>query len=364
MKRVKRMKRGMILITSLVILSAVFFSSYLLGLGFLIGGLIAFVVLFGLIYFWWAPNNLFYTFVKEGTVKIVVLADKVIRILIQWKGYTLDKDWNVKEGEEQHILGGLRRYGWWPIYDIYIHTFSWTGIAHNGELKHHKEEIHDYVMLKDDIYWGKVEKAEDKDLLPLDVELLFTIRIVNPYKALFRVDDWLQTVINRSSPAVRDYITGYTFNELIKMPEAMGEEIFKDLKERKILDEEFKERYGIEVRAIEVKDINPPEEYRKATLAKFEAAREKERIEITAEAERTRIDRVYGSIKRFKDLGRLVRALEAMEKSPLAASITVQAIPGIQELFRGLFGRTPEETSHEEIKKLRKAVEEIKKRGS
>lgn len=333
---------------------------------------------FLLIYFWWAPNNLFFTFVKEGTSKVVVRADEVRKILIQWKGYTFDREWNVvpedtwvkdgkvvKEGiggakrykEPQHILGGLRFYGWWPIDDIYIYRFSWTGVAHNGELKHHEREVLDYVMLKEDVYWGKVPKAEDKDLLPLDMELLFTIWVRNPYKALFRIDNWLQTIINRTNPAARNFITSKTFKQLIGMTEAVGEKIYENLVERKILTDEFLGRYGVDVRMIEVKDINPPEEYRRATLAKFEAEREKEKVQIGAKAERFRLDKVYGGIREFGDLGKLIRALEAMEKSPLAASVTVQAVPGIQNLLGGLFGKSSEEATRKEIYELRKIVE-------
>lgn len=328
---------------------------YLLGLG----------VLFLLVYFWWGSNNLFFTFVNEGTCKVVVRGGEVRKILIQWRGYTLsrerDRKWDVVEGEERHILGGFRFYGLYPIDDIYVYKFSWTGITHDGKLKHHKEETLDYIMVKEDIYWGGVEKAEDKDLLPLDLELLFTIWVRNPYKALFRVDDWLQTVINRSGPAARNFVTKKVFKNLIGMTADVGDKIYKDLKERKIIEDEFLGRYGVEVRKIEVKDINPPEDYRKATLAKFEAARERERIKIGAMAESFRLDKVYGMIKEFGDLGRLVRTLEAVEKSPLAASITVQAIPGIQEVFRGIFGKAPEEATREEIRKLREAVEKIQR---
>lgn len=125
--------------------------------------------LFAWVYFGLAEDNLFFTFVKEGTAKVVVKGDQVIKILIQWKGYTLDEQWNVvKEGipmkdgkkvplgtpgakiykEKCHPLGGFRYYGFWPIKDIYIYGFTWTGIKEDGKIIHHEKEVLDYILLR------------------------------------------------------------------------------------------------------------------------------------------------------------------------------------------------------------------------
>jgi len=339
------------------------------------------VVLIGLLFFllvWFvlAPRNLWFTFVKEGTAKIVVKGDKFEKALIQWEGYTFDKEWNVVKGKESwHPFGGLRYYGFWPLCDIYIYDFAWTNVEQDGTVKHHPKETLDYILLKEDVYYFKVEKAEDKELLPLELEIVMTVRVVNPYKALFRVQNWLETIINRARPAVRDAVTQKRYDELIKDKEAVGKEIYKILTRRKLL-EEFQDCYGVEVRKIEIKEINPGKEYREATLKKYLAEREKERIITLAEAERQkleriaegekiRIEKVYSKIREFGDLGRLIRTLEAMEKSPLAASMTVQSIPGLSEVLRGIFGR-PDLTQaeiREIIEKLKKINKEISEKG-
>lgn len=310
-------------------------------------------------YFILAPRNLWFTFVKEGTAKFIVRGDKLERVLIQWRGYTLDLEtWDVIEGEERHIFGGFRYYGFWPLFDVHIYSFQWTGVAEDGTIVAHPREDLDYILLKEDVYYFKVKNAEDKTLLPLDIEVIFTAKVVNPYKARFRIQNWLEAVINRMAPAVRDAVTKETYQQLIKRKEAIGSEIYDKLGE---LLGEFKEGYGIDVLNLAIKDINPSDEaYREATLKKWLAKREREAIETRAGAEAQRIKKVFGQIQNFGDLGKLIRTLEAIEKSPLAASLSVQAIPGLQEALRGVFGHPPESISQEEVRVLREELERLK----
>ncbi len=326
------MKRGWILFWSILVEMLVIGCSLFFPISLLWRGIIVVVFLglagFCLVYFWWAPNNLFFTFVPEGRAKIVVRGDAFKKVLIQWEGYRLDNDGNVVEGSSKRkgLFGGLKFYGLWPIDDIYIYDFQWTGIKEDGSIDPHPKETIDYVLLKDDVYGLKEEKAEDKNLLPLDVTVALTIRVVNPYKALFNVQNWLETLYNRIRPYIRDFITTGTYEEFIVSQDRMGPRIYSKLKEEEIINE-FLDRYGIEIRKIEVKDIDPGEDYRKATLAKYLAEREKEKVVVEAEAEEKRLEKVYNKIKEFGDLGKFLRTLEALEKSPGEGSKWVVPFP-------------------------------------
>lgn len=350
--------------------------------------LVVAIILFLIVYFVLAPRNLWWTFVKEGTTKIVVKGDQFNKALIQWKDYTFDKDWNVvkngtavpedvkkeiKQGqiklynfdqeegvyrEPRHLFGGLRFYGFWPIKDIYIYRFTWTGVKENGEIDRHPTEILDYILLKSDIYWCQLVGAEEKELLPLTIELISTVGIKNPYKALFKIENWLEAVINRIKPSIRDYVAKSGYKVLVKKKEAMGGKLHDGMEN---LRKEFEEKYGVDIQKIEVKDIKPPKEQLEATLKKWSAEREKEAIIIKAEAEATRIETEWGRIKKFKELGTLIRTLEAIEKSPLAASLTVQVVPGLSEAFRGVFGKPlPEGITQKQWKGLQKELKNLK----
>ena len=327
------------------------------------------VVLVGfpaLAWYFLAPTNRWFTFVKEGTAKVIVKGDAFSGALIQYEGRTFEHQsvaqnkWDVVEGKESHWLGGFRLYGFWPLHDIYIYKFRWSGVAEDGRIIR-KEEWLDYIILKDDIYWAKVERCEDKNLLPLDIELLLTIQVVNPYKALFNIQNWLEAVVNRIKPFVRGYITQDEFNNLIAKKEELGGELMSEF-ERIGLLSEFFDWYGARVKKVEVKEINPPENYREKTLAPYLAEMEKKAVVIRADGEGERIEKVFSRIEKFGDLGKLIRTLEAAEKSPLAASLTVQAVPGLQEALKGVFGKPPETISSEEFRKLRETVESLVKK--
>ena len=316
----------------------------------------AVIVGFLLCYFWWAPNNLFFTFVAEGQAKCVVRGDAFKKVVFQWKNHRLASTaedgvfvGDIIEGSSpktdsllgriKGFLGGFRFYGFWPFENIFLYTFKWTGVEQNGEVKGHEKKL-DYVILKDDVYLLTVLGAECKNLLYVDISVVLTVRVVNPYKALFCVQSWLEMVINRIRPAVRDKISEKTFESWIKGKKDLADLIMRDPETEELL-KEFRERYGLEVRAIEVIEINPGQEYRKATLQEFLAEREAERI-------RT----VYGQIKKEGETGRIVRILEALEKSTGEGSRTI-LLPGIMDevfnVFRPRFskGSTLEEGGSE-----------------
>jgi len=257
-----------------------------------IGMIVGLIILVGLV-FWLASKNIFFTFVKEGTAKNVMKAGEFNRTLMRWRGYGLDNDWNVVNQSKGRfvwgrIFGGLYFYGLSPFYKIDTYYFQWTGVKENGELQPHPKEKLDYIILKDDVYWAKIENAEDSKLLNLTVEIFFTIRVVNPHKARFNVQNWLETVINRSKPAVRDAITTADYENLIKKTDAIGTIVYQRIRERGLFAE-FKERYGIEIRKIETRKIDPPPEYRGITLREYIATQEKKKITIEAEAQAIRL---------------------------------------------------------------------------
>jgi len=327
-KRVKKpIRRGWVLFYSCLLemvatIITIAFFGLPLAIPFVV--IVFLVIGFLLIYFWWAPRNLFFTFVPEGRAKMVVRGDAFEKALIQWSGRSLaavsvpeqkiDVGDVIETPDKKAFFGGLKFYGWWPVSDILIYPFSWTNRLPDGEIKEHKREIIDHILLKPDVYWARVSEAEDKNLLPVDVEMVLTIRIVNPYKALFRIQNWLETVINRTAPAVRDRLTEKEFDKWITEPADLGKEIFSDLVQNGLLNE-FGKEYGVEVQKIEVTSINPPANYREATLKRFVAERERDAVLVGADAEQKRIAAVYGAIQAFGDLGKLARFLEALEKA-------------------------------------------------
>ncbi len=155
-----------------------------------LGGLV-FLALF--VWFVLAPLNIFFTFVKEGTAKVVVRGEAVQRVFIQWEGYVLDSEGDVVPGQQWYPFGGLRLFGWWPFDQIYRYKSRWTSIRADGTKQAHDDVLR-HVLLKDFVYITEVKDAEDKEMVPLTFDLLITLRVINPQKAIFRVEDWTELV--------------------------------------------------------------------------------------------------------------------------------------------------------------------------
>jgi hypothetical protein len=374
---------------------------------FLFSTLLFLILFFLLVYYVLAKQNRWWTFNKESTAKFIVKGGKIEKLLIQMEGRTYDygnadpvEKWAVikvddKHPVEKHPLGGLRFYSWLhPLVDVYVYKFRWAGVNERGEIKQ-KEEWLDYVSLKDDIYWFEADACEDQKLLPLVLEVLITVRIINPYKAIFKVQRWLEITINRMKPFIRDYVTNGTYEGLIKEKGILGKKLMESFNAGGLVAD-LRDGYGVEVSKVEVKDINidskqqstyqdkilapfMAELEKKVTVTKAEAEGESTAIKaegqrkarvtiangereakaIEGEGEAKRITLVFKAVQDFGDTGKLVRTLESMEKSNLVTSMNIHAVPGLGDILRSAFGKSPEEVTMKEITELREMIQKI-----
>ena len=312
--------------------------------------------IFLLIYYVLAPRDIWFTFVEEGTAKTVVRGEQFQRALIQWNGYTLDRNpnpndpeaakWNIIPGKERHILGGIRFFGIWPLDRIYEYKFEWTGLKSDGSLNRHPPEQLKHIFLKQYVYYAEVEKAEDDQRLPLNVSFVLTVAVKNPYKALFKVHNWLDAVMGRIVTAIRNEIAKKPYETLISRMAGISSDIYRDGMNEMVAI--FKKDYGIEVLNLEIQKIDPPNEQREATLKEYVAKQDAKRIVVEAQAradavvieakaKAEAIERINTMIQKFGKLGELVRYLEALEKGSSEGGKWVLAIPGIGEFLSKAF---------------------------
>jgi len=294
-----------------------------------IGFIIILLLTIPFIYHGLARRNLFFTFVDEGTAKIVVRGNEFDKVLMAWKDHHLDKEWNVKEGEEkkgwfERLFGGLRFYGIPPFQKILVYHFRWSHLHEDGTVKSHDEWI-DYVLLKTDVYVielplvlepGKEEATEDINGMPLGISVLLPIRIVNPYQALFLPRRWLPAISGIVQARVRKFVAryrykedlidmtagegieriqekkGFTGEERAKPGENLWDKFWKEL--QKDLEKEGGEAAGedikfygalIQKRGAGILKIDPSPDYRALTTREYEATQNAKTIMITAEAE-------------------------------------------------------------------------------
>jgi len=284
-----------------------------------IGVMVIYGATFWLVWNVLAPKDMWLTFVKESTAKVVMRGGKAHKILVQAKGKKLDKDGFLVAGRERHLFGGLRWIGFWPIDMIYTYMFKWSGVDHDGQIHHHVPEKLDCILLKPDTYFFEEEGLEDKDGLPLKVGVLLTLRSVNPYLSLFGIQNWLETVFNRFRPVLRDRIAKNSYKDLIGQQGSMGGELFQA---SDALRGEFRLLYGVEVDAAEVHSIDPPEKYRAATLHQWDAQRNADAMAIDAKAKEDFYQKLSAATAGLTTNGAILLAVQTLipEIGPIIAA--------------------------------------------
>jgi len=370
-----------VMLALLIVALEILFRLYvLLGVEAVIVG--SFVGLLILIWKVWAPMNFLFTIIPEGMARIIVKAGAFDKVLIQWKGYVLDQDGNVVPGQEPwrplgDLLGGLHFIGW-PFRQVYVYRLRWTSVREDeSEVPH--DEVLDQVLLKDHQFLVKTADAEDSEMVPLTLKILLVMRVMNPYKAIFRVQDWIEMVFALMKPVFREYCGQHLWQEMTAQKQQMGAALLADLQATGVMAR-IADLYGVNLSWIGVKDVGAPPTYQEASTRQYMAERDRERTLVEADAaaqqtviaakaeatkiralalaEARRVARAYASVQQFGDLGKLIRALEAAEKSPLAASLTVQAVPGLAEVLRGIFEKEVAGITPDELRRLRELLQQ------
>lgn len=268
---------------------------------------------------WLAEENIFFTTVKEGSVKAIMRGKTFDHFIMSFAGYHLndprkkkfykpeigkknDKDetmmeklpdWEIvyhgignKKGFEINndlfydgrpwLLRKLGLYwvGWPWAMSVYVYQFEWNETY--TEKEGGEEKIlpraapTDYIFIADFIYAIKTIGAETKERLPIDVLTLVTIAVRNPYRALFSGEDWMRRITAAINRRVRIFVGGKTYAEIVstggKNPDAENESEFSspivNLNTRLPNDPEgsapsgLRGRYGVEIRTADLQTID------------------------------------------------------------------------------------------------------------
>ncbi|MCX6718287.1 MAG: hypothetical protein NTY81_01640 [Candidatus Staskawiczbacteria bacterium] len=280
-----------------------------------------------------------FTFVKEGTAKNVVRFGGYRKTILAKRGFRLSSDGDVVEGGSSSpaLLGGLR----WVsllrplgIDRIYSRTMRYTKALPDGKFERRQDENTDFILAGTQYQYGlEFSNAEDMKKLPLHGIMTMTAMIINPYKALFLVRDWFDALVTRVLPRVRQYISEHEYDKIINDPGTqLDRDVFAMLAhdgpggEPSIISI-LKNQYGIELLALETVNIDPPEGYREATLAKWSAQQ-------TADKD---MEETAGRI--LKSVARLAHITEDELKEKLDANPKLRGIPNSEGGFKDDFDR-------------------------
>lgn len=361
-------------LAAIIIVASVasFFAGWV-GLMIVIAVLILIVAGITFLYTYLAPRNLFFTSISEGTSKQIMVGTgkdaAFVKSVMRYKGHYLDEDWNVvppdcpapdlservyvkEKSLIEKLFPGLAFVGWPGIYHVYKYKFSWSSRTQKGEVKTNDEEI-DQIYVKSDVYYAEVKDAEvGNSMVPVDIKLLLTVKIINPYKALFKVEKWLEYLLNRVEVPIRDYVADAEGPlTLMKGKGNLGNDFFERLKKEGDI-EEFRETYGICLIKIQTPDIDlkgwqetATAEWRaqqegKATLVRetaagagYKARRAQEML-----ADQAYLNTVYGAVREFGDLGTTLRFIDALTEAAKGPSNTIIPFGFIENMAKQVLG--------------------------
>src|SRR3989344_2400177 len=190
------------------------------------------------------------------------------------------------------FLRNIRWVGIPPFYKIYSYRFRWASFEQRCDLMTGVlvtrpviiEKILRYITLKDDVYNMTVESAETQEVIPLNVEIAITANVVNPKKALFQIEKWLEVIINQVGAKIRKFIGTQGYFELIQAKEE--EKDLLDLRGEKLLSDKnlefiissIRSIYGVNIKRVQIKELNPAtkeaEQFIKASIQEFISARQ------------------------------------------------------------------------------------------
>jgi regulator of protease activity HflC (stomatin/prohibitin superfamily) len=348
------------------------------------------VVMFGLAlvatYWVWLPrflrslarHNFIITAVKEGTAKAFLTYGQFHRFTLSWRGHYFDEEWNVvdeledkkplpqKNSMTDHwidrlLTGGLR---WLGFKDTIDRThFQWTSIrqgslgaavqtsrgteaiVEQGQLKDlliSRDEEPDCIYLKEDVYGITFQDTEDQDMIPLSFIAQLTASIKNPYKALFKTEQWLEQVSNFLRSHIKDYVGQRTFSQLTgtvdegapraqNQSKIQSDEILKNYKapDGTPLGEYILEKWGVKIESInlvnfrtsgkrgEAYEASAAEQYQQKQKAKGIVAiaeAESKRLVLIAKGQAQSIEMETAAIKAGGPDALTVRTLQAYEE--------------------------------------------------
>ena len=117
-----------------------------------------------------------------------------------------------------------------------------------------------------------------RDNVPAGVNAVAYFRVIDPNKAIVEVENFLLATSQISQTALRSVLGKAELDQLLSERERLNEEL------QKIIDEST-EPWGVKVTAVEIKDVEIPEQMQRAMARQAEAERERRAKIINSEGE-------------------------------------------------------------------------------
>ena len=137
-----------------------------------------------------------------------------------------------------------------------------------------------------------------KDNVSIKVNAVVYFRVIDPNKAIVEVEDYLFASSQMAQTTLRSVLGQVELDELLAHREKLNQQL------QTIIDKQT-DPWGVKVSAVEIKQVDLPEEIRRAMARQ-------------AEAERVRRAKVIGAEAEFQAAQKLVEAARLMSEQPMS----------------------------------------------
>jgi len=141
------------------------------------------------------------------------------------------------------------------------------------------ERVANRVSLKERFLDVEKQDVITKDNVRVEIDAICYYQIFDPYKATYNIENLEYAIEQTIQTLLRDIIGGMSLDEILSSREVINNKIKEDLSQ--IIKD-----WGVNVKRIEVKEINPPEDVIKAMTKIIEADRTKKAMITEAEGKK------------------------------------------------------------------------------
>jgi regulator of protease activity HflC (stomatin/prohibitin superfamily) len=154
------------------------------------------------------------------------------------------------------------------------------------------------------------QKIITKDNVSIDIAAVAYFKIVDPQKSVIAIENVYNAVNQISQTTVRNIVGQFSLDELLSSTASVNEKI-------KVVIDDHTEPWGVAVTAVEIKDIQLPDNMQRAMAKEAEADRERRAKIIAADGE-------------FQAAAKLGEAADLIAKHPVALQLrTLQTMAEI-----------------------------------
>ena len=194
-----------------------------------------------------------------------------------------------------------------------------------------------------------------RDNVPARVDAVIYFRVVDPNKSVIEVENYVLATSQISQTTLRSVLGQKDLDDLLTNREAINEEL-------QVIIDGHTEPWGVKVSAVEVKDVQIPQEMQRSMAGQAEAERERRAKIIAAEGEYQASQRLSQAADRLASPTALqLRLFQTLAEISSEQSSTI-ILPVPIDLFRPYLNGDSPNGSSKPIQARRKEEEEAERR--